>query len=84
MTFDLWKPNLQKTIDHNVLKQKTNHDRNTRHKEFVPGDAVWVLNPSGKGFKKGKILVKTGKFSYKIEVEGRGRRVHADQLKAAP
>ncbi|BES92445.1 Hypothetical Protein NTJ_05256 [Nesidiocoris tenuis] len=78
---DLLKPNVQDRIDAAVVRQKIDHDKKSKEKNFQEGSTVWVLNNDGKNFVEGKIERKTGLYSYIVEIGGVLKKKHAEQLR---
>lgn len=78
---DLIRPNRTVNIDRRLVNQKINHDRHTSQRHFSEGEDVWIKRIKDKGFEPGTILRKTSTYSYIALVNGKTRRVHADQLR---
>ncbi|XP_039298111.1 uncharacterized protein K02A2.6-like [Nilaparvata lugens] len=79
---DLLLPDVNDRVDEELVRQGNSKPR-VNAKVFGEGDGVWVLDRSGKGYKKGKIVKVNGPYSYLVNVEETMRRCHADQLRYA-
>lgn len=77
---DLLKPDVSVNVETKLQKQKMYHDRNTRYRAFSENEDVWVQMPSGQN-KDGRIIKRTGEYSYIVDIAGTQRRKHADQLR---
>ncbi|KII72464.1 hypothetical protein RF11_07054 [Thelohanellus kitauei] len=75
--------NLKPSITHSIIesadRQKLYYDRNKNLREFNVN--VWIQNELNPGFRKGIIKKRTGELSYNVEVDGKTKRKHADNLK---
>lgn len=78
---ELLKPCVSTHIDMSVVRQKVIHDRKARLREFEENQEVWVQNARGNGYVEGKILKKSGLYSYIVDIEGVARKKHAEHLR---
>ncbi|XP_054260519.1 uncharacterized protein K02A2.6-like [Macrosteles quadrilineatus] len=69
-------------LDKELVRQRLDKHE-SKLKVFQENDHVWVLNTSGSGFKRGKIVKVNGPYSYLVNVHGVNRRCHADHLRTA-
>ena len=84
--FTLMKPNLENTVEAKQAKQVEDHDKKgVKMREFQVGEVVMVKNFRGKGNEKwvpGRILERSGLFSYTVQVGGRSKVVHVEHLRS--
>jgi len=79
---DLLKPDIYGTIDKNVVRQESHQIRKCKPRFFEEGERVWVLrHPEGRGYEAGEIIRKTGRWSYRVLVNGKENRKHADHIR---
>jgi hypothetical protein len=83
MVLDRLRPNAKHTLEEAALRQTEYHDQKAKHREFVPGDPVWIENETEKGHRAGTIEKQNGPLSYEVVNESSGsvQRKHADQLR---
>ena len=78
---DLLKPDVRAKMEMANFRQKCYHDQHAEMRAFAREDPVWVLSTNGTGHQQGKILQRTGPLSYRVLVNGKSVRKHADQLR---
>lgn len=82
--FDLLHPNIQKHVEKQQQKQKSNHDQHAKFHEFKVGDSVMAKNlRPGTNWVPALVIAKLGPLSYLVEtVESKLLwRRHVDHLK---
>ena len=79
---DLVKPDLANKVKERQQKQKNNHDKRAKHREFDIGDNVYALISMLETTKPATITVVTGPLSYVVMLaDKREQRCHIDQLR---
>ena len=81
---DLLHPSVQTRVAEKQMTQKMYHDQRSRPRYFEIGQTVLVKNLKGMPkWLRGKVIEKTGPVSYRVEVNKKIWRRHADQLLTA-
>lgn len=82
--FTLLKPDLMQNVDAALATQKKNFDRGKKWKNFEVGETVWVTLRDAQGkkdTKKGRIVKRISRTSYRVDVEGKEVTRHVEQLR---
>ena len=83
---DLLRPSVGNRVIVAQARQKSNHDKSSRPRQFAAGDTVQVRNYSGdRKWQPGLVIQETGPVSATVKLEdGTTARRHHDQLLARP
>ena len=68
---DMLRPNLDMTVCATQAKQKQHHDKQSKSRDFLPGDNVWIRDFRNNATKwiSGVVLQSRGPLSYMIELD---------------
>ena len=80
---DLLRPNCRSRVVSKQADQKIHHDRCSRPRSFVQGQAVMVRDfcPNACKWMKGVVVQQLGPVTYTVEVEGKLLKRHVDHLR---
>jgi hypothetical protein len=78
---EILKPDVRSKLDNAATRAKINHDPHTTTREFLPSELVWYWDTKASKYEPGIIKAKTGIWSYKVQINGKIQRCHADQLR---
>jgi hypothetical protein len=83
--FDLLNPKQsnEKLRDHH-MEEQFNKRHGARHREFHPGDSVWILRKPGTPLEPGIVTRRRGHVMYDVNVAGEICRRHTKQLTSRP
>lgn len=76
------KPCIQRRLQAANFKAKINHDKGKKERHFKPTEDVWVRTDNENIWKPGTIIDQTHRWSYQVEVDGKHKHHHADQLRS--
>lgn len=82
---DLVHPCVPTTVRSSQARQEACFNKNTKNREFIPGQNVWVMTYSKHDAKwtPGVILQVLGPVTFLVDADGRKMKRHADQLRHA-
>ncbi|XP_054283635.1 uncharacterized protein K02A2.6-like [Macrosteles quadrilineatus] len=78
---DTLRPDVKEKMKQSSERQKFYHDIHSKRKDFSAGDTVWVKRNPNENWREGVVLRKTAPLSYRVNIDDKEYRQHADHLR---